>query len=525
MTRPALPDVTEPSPVSTLVPRATEWSELLFDQAPIGIGVAAVDGTLLAANVSLAAILGYERPSDIVGSSLNKFHAFPALAADILRERLEASGAQGVELDLVRSDGVDIAVSINARFLRNGPGGADTVVFSAEDITLERELRETSTQGQKMEAVVRFAGGVAHDYNNLLTSIIGEAQQLVADLSPGTDDADGARQIVESARRAGDITQRLLAFSRSDVSSTEVVDVNESLATIREAFENRLGGDVSLVLRLEEAVGNIRIDRSHLGQVLNNLLENACDAMPAGGRVVIETARASAPTDTEGIDFNPPVPPGRYISIAVGDNGIGMNAETRRRIFDPFFTTKPIGGGAGLGMTTVYGHVLRANGHISVLSAPAHGTLVRILLPIENNPTVAAREADPERDAEPQLSRRILVVDDEATVLRVMTKILRRAGYEVLQAPDAFAAQDIVRDSGGDLDLVVTDVMMPRMTGTELVQWLETHEPSLPVLMVSGYAENDLVQKWIDADPEVFLTKPFEPQELLTRVERRLLSS
>jgi CheY-like chemotaxis protein len=205
-----------------------------------------------------------------------------------------------------------------------------------------------------------------------------------------------------------------------------------------------------------------------------------------------------------------------------------MSPETRRCIFDPFFTTKPRGEGAGLGLATVYGLVLRANGHLAVISAPGWGTLVRVLLPVHQaraDATGSSPQAAASKPESPDRQQRILVVDDEGSVLRVMVKILRRAGYATIDARDAFEAQDRIRELGTGLDLLVTDVMMPRRTGTELARWMRERLPSIPVLLVSGFADDSLIREWVDADPDVFLPKPFAPDELIARVERRIAAA
>ena len=493
-----------------------------LSEAPIGLGLSSLDGRLLAANQALANILGFDEPEAIVGLSLSRFHAFPELAADMVRERLEEAGARHLELDLRRADGTEVIVSVNGTLRSLETQSEAVVVFSAEDVTRDREHRENSTQGHKMEAVVRFAGGVAHDYGNLLTSIIGEAQHLLADLEPGGEAAASATQILDSARRAGEITTRLLMFSRSDVSRQAVVDVRGAIGEMHPHLEQCVGPDTDVLLRLEGELGAVRIDPSHLEQILANLVENARDAMPGGGRIVIEASRIAAPADTDGLDFTPLVPAGHYVSIAVGDTGIGMNAETRRRIFDPFYTTKSLERGAGLGLTTVYGHMLRANGHIAVLSAPAHGTLVRLLLPPVAIGVGLVKERARRERTERTRPGVIVVVDDEAPVLRVMGKILKRAGYEVLEAPDGPEARRLIDRLEEPPDLLITDVMMPRMKGTELAAWVRGRWPGTPALLVSGYTDNEIVRPWVDADPDVFLTKPFEPEDFLARVERRI---
>ncbi len=508
------------SPTLTHVtpPRA----DTVLEEAPVGIGVASLDGRLLSANRALAGILGLRGEEDAEGMSLASFHRAPELAADVIRERLGNGVGEPLDLDIVRADGMDVTVSVRGR-LRTLPGSEQpVVVFSADDVTSAREDRERSTQSHKMEAVVRFAGGIAHEYNNLLAAIIGEAQELLA--GDYTDAMDGVSHILNAARRAGEITERLLVFSRSELSCDETLSLTDLISDLVGTLRMIAGQGVDVVLRLDRDAGLVRIDQERMTQVLLSLVENARNAMPGGGRIVLETANVSAPEDTDGMDYDPPVPPGDYVSIAVGDTGIGMNADTRRRVFDPFFTTKPLGRGAGLGLTTVYGHVLRARGHVSVISAPAHGTLVKILLPLHRSdstplpPELGRHVPGPKGGSEP----RILVVDDEAPVRRVMERALKRRGYDVVAAPSASSAMSIFRGSQPPFDVVITDVMMPGMDGAELARWIRSEQPGTSVLFVSGFADVPQISEWLAWDPDALLAKPFEVTELVRRVEDRL---
>ncbi len=484
---------------------------------PLGLGSALTDGTVVEANDALARLLGLPDASHLLGTSLAHFHRFPELAADVIAERLEEGAVEGLELDARRADGEPITVRIHA-WAEERAGEAPLVHFSMEDVTELSEERQLLSHGLKMEAVVRFAAGVAHEYNNLLTTIIGEARQLLDDHPESSE----AREVIRTARRAAEITRRLLVFSTSEVARNTVVNANEVVRAVAEAVREEVGDDVEVVVRTEEPLPTVFTDPAHLRQCLDALVGNALDAMPGGGRLVFETSIMDAPLDTEGLDFDRPVPPGRYVSVAVGDNGIGMNQETRRRIFDPFFTTKPLGGGAGLGLTTVYGHVLRAGGHVSVISAPAHGTVVRILLPMHGAaPTAPPRDTSPQALAVPDTGT-VLVVDDEPSLVRIMTRVLERFGYDVLTARDGHEAQAVVAEHDGPLDLLVTDVMMPHMRGTELAAWFRSARPDAAVLLVSGYTDSSEVQEWVDADPDVFLAKPFEPEEFLEAVRKRL---
>ncbi len=495
----------------------------MASHAPVGLAAVSMGGRLIQANDALAEILGCKDVAQLMATPLGAFHQVPELAAEIVLEHLEEGSFRGLEMEFRRLSGEAITARVSARV--SYLDGTPCILAAIEDVTSMKEEQRESSHSQKMEAVARFAAGVAHDYNNLLTAIIGEARQLLGDLPDEAEWRDSVTEILRAARRAGTITRRLLVFSKSEVTRTETVDLNAAVRSREPTLRRLLAGDVELELRLDPEAGPVRMDPRHIEQILHNLVSNARDAMPAGGRVVVETGAARAPDDTEGLDFHPPVESGEYTSLAVGDTGIGMNQETRRRIFDPFFTTKPIGGGAGLGLTTVYAQVRRAGGHISVLSAPAYGTLVRILLPVSThrNEEVAeaARRAPRAEESPDTRVRTVLVVDDERPVRRVMKKVLARMGCTVLEAPDAFAAQEVVKSHRGPIDLLITDVMMPRMKGTELAQWLASERPGVPVLLVSGYTDSPLIQEWVDRDPDVFLAKPFEPEELMEQVEKR----
>lgn len=500
-------------------------AEAVLQEAPLGLGIATLDGTLLSANPALAAILGLQPGQSPEGLCLGAFHRTPELAADVIRERLGNNVNEPLDLDIIRADGTEITVSLRGHLRTFGELREPAVVFSAEDVTSIREDRERSTQGHKMEAVVRFAGGIAHEYNNLLAAIIGEAEEILRDRD--SDVQDGIAHILHAARRAGEITERLLIFSKSELSCDEILSPRVLLEDMTEMLRATAGPDVDVVLRLEQSRAFVRIDQQRMREVLVSLVENARNAMPGGGRIVIETATASAPEDTAGIDYDPPVPPGEYVSIAVGDTGIGMNADTRRRVFDPFFTTKALGPGAGLGLTTLYGHVLRAQGHVSVISAPAHGTLVKILLPSHREaPTAPDPSAlPPSVIPEPgpaKADQRILVVDDEAPVRRVIERALQRGGYHVVGVPSASSAMQTLRRSDSGFDVVVTDVMMPGMDGGELARWIAMEYPEIPILFVSGFADAPQVSEWLSRDPEALLAKPFEAQELIKRVEHKL---
>ncbi len=519
-----LPELDEQPPsASALSSKAVQALErLVAGAAPIGLVAVRSDGAPLFANGALVRMLGYRDPKELLAVPLRKLHAHPESALEILMERAEDDSIDGVELDLLRKDGDRVHVRIHLRLLPV-PDGTVLFVASVEDVTVPREAQEAAVHTQKMEAVARFAAGIAHDYNNLLTSILGECTQVLSEPGGGAEVRGSVVRVMQAARRAAHLTQRLLVFAKSEVVRTETFDLAGEVAALRPSIEEMVSDDIALSWRSEGPTGTVRMARRHLEHIIAHLVANARDAMPAGGGIVVETGRVTAPEDTEGMEFHPPVPPGAYASLAVGDRGVGMSRETRVRMFDPFFTTKPVGQGAGLGLTVVYAMVQRAHGHISVMSAPAYGTVARILLPVhsaEEQPrpvaTVTRAQAAPAR------TRTVLLVDDDDAVRDVMVRFLRRADFHVLEASDALEAMKIVRSTPGRIDLLVTDVMMPHVKGTELAEWVAELRPETGILLVSGYIDSPKIQEWVETDPDIFLAKPFEPDELVRRVRQRL---
>lgn len=515
-----------PGPASSPASPAEAAARLVAETSPVGLFAVRDDGTPMFANGALARLLGYPSVERLIRAPLGGIHPHPTLALDILRERLEAGALQGIQTTLRRMDGGTVEARIHIRPLPL-PGGGLLLVGSVEDVSAPMQEQEETAHAQKMEAVSRFAAGVAHDYNNLLTSILGEGRQLLSELPESSPARGSAMAILQSAHAAARLTQRLLVFARSEVVPNEPLHLTTEVRALEGHLSSLLPDDVELRWNVEDEAGTISFPRRHLENLLANLVTNARDAMPAGGAVVVEVGRVTAPEDTEGMDFHPPVPPGAYASLAVGDRGVGMNRETRRRIFDPFFTTKPPGESSGLGLTTVHALVNRARGHIAVMSAPAYGTVVRVLFPLAEPgvtrgvPRGVARPgpvAQPVAAPQPTL----LVVDDDDAVRRVMVRYLSRSGFQVLEAADAFAAQALARAHKGRIHLLVTDVMMPRMKGTELAEWMAETRPETGILLVSGYLDSRTVQAWVDRDPEVFMAKPFEPEELAVRVRRRI---
>lgn len=380
--------------------------------------------------------------------------------------------------------------------------------------SLESELR----QSQKMEAIGRLAGGVAHDFNNMLTAIIGFASLLDQDL-PASDplraDVEGIQQAASSASA---LVSQLLAFSRRQVQKPQAVDVNEVVGRLVPMLRRLLGEQVILVTELDPGIGRVWADPGQIEQLIINLAVNARDAMPSGGALKITTRGTSIDGPTSAMRMG--LAPGRHLALRVEDEGIGMSPEVRDRIFEPFFTTKEPGRGTGLGMTTVYGIVAQSKGHIEVASEPNRGTTVQILLP-----TVTADVPDAAERTKPQEAPRgtetILLVEDEPTVRTLATTVLERSGYRVHAVASAAEALAQIAARMDSIDLLVTDVVMAAMSGTELARQVGAMRPALPVLFLSGYSEESLCQ--LGSSGEVaFLAKPFTPDAMVRAVRSAL---
>jgi two-component system cell cycle sensor histidine kinase/response regulator CckA len=385
------------------------------------------------------------------------------------------------------------------------------------DTTERNELEARLRQGAKMEAVGRLAGGIAHDFNNLLTAILGCCELLALELKERPDTWEDLEEIRGAATRAGSLTQQLLAFSRRQVLNPKVLDLNTEVENIRRMLSRLIGEDISLSTRLDPELGQIKADPSQLEQILLNLAINARDAMPDGGTLVIETANSDPPGEWNG-------PPQRCVMLLVRDTGIGMDAAIRSHIFEPFFTTKEIGKGTGLGLATVYGIVKQSGGYIIVDSAPGKGSVFKVYFPriqgLADRPKRAPR-LSPTRSG----TATILLVEDELAVRRLASRLLRQQGYTVMEAANGLEALRLASDQKGPIHLLLTDVVMPGMSGPELALHLGRDQSALKVIYMSGYADDALGKHGVLAEGTEFLQKPFTPHELTVRVRDSLQST
>lgn len=397
----------------------------------------------------------------------------------------------------------------------------DSVVWIARDITAQRQLQEQLQQAVKMEAVGRLAGGIAHDFNNLLTAILGTSAILLEELEEHSIHREDVSEIQRAAERASSLTRQLLAFSRRQVLQPRVIDLSTVVRSIDRMLLRLLGEDIQRQIALAPNLGRVRADPGQIEQVIVNLAVNARDAMPGGGILAIGTANVEL-AERDFPDF--PVIPGRYIRLGIRDTGHGMTPETRAHLFEPFFTTKDRGKGTGLGLATVYGIVKQSGGYIQVESSPGSGTEFRIYLPRVDAPLdEPISEGGAPADAEPE-GVTILLVEDEEPVRRMARRVLERNGYTVIDAASGEEGLRIAIDHDGELDLVLTDVVMPGISGPDLIQRLQRYRSDFAVIYSSGYTDEMVARHGLHDSGTAFLQKPFTPEHLINRV-RQVLST
>jgi nitrogen-specific signal transduction histidine kinase/ActR/RegA family two-component response regulator len=388
------------------------------------------------------------------------------------------------------------------------------------DITERQQLEDQLRQAQKMEAVGRLAGGVAHDFNNLLTVIQANTEFLLADLDMADPRREDAVEIRSSCDRAAGLTRQLLAFSRKQIIEPKPLDLRVVIAGMKSMLTRIIGEDVTLEIAVHDAVGCVMGDAGQIEQVLMNLVINARDAMADGGRILIELADVEL-TEQYAIADRVQVVPGSYVRIAVSDTGSGMTPEIRARIFEPFFTTKPVGQGTGLGLATAYGIIKQSAGHIWVYSEPGSGTTFKLYLPRIGTGRMAAAAVNavelPRRGSET-----ILLVEDEAALRSVARRMLTGQGYVVMEAANGREALDTAMKHPGRIDLVLTDVVMPEMSGGALAERLRGVRPEARILFMSGYTDGDIVRRGVLQPGITFIQKPFAAARLLEVVRDTL---
>ena len=495
----------------------------LVTNAPYGICRCDAVGKILDANPALLAMLGYSS-AELIGTHLGALYEDTQHWFD-LADRLRAGMPfYGLVVDWKRENGAAIAARISGRSVSNG-GKSRTFELFAEDVTERRALEQQVQQSHKMEAIGRLAGGIAHDFNNLLMVISGYSEFLLDRLGPDLTLRSPAQEIAGAADRASSLTRQLLAFSRKQMLTPKVLDLNGVVSENLKMLNRIIGEDIELVMIPAAGLGAVRADAGQIEQVIMNLAVNARDAMPGGGRLTIETSNLTI--DEEFARLHAPLLPGEYVVLSISDNGAGMDLETQSHIFEPFFTTKGLKG-TGLGLSTVYGIVKQSGGYIWVYSDAGKGTTFKVYLPrvAENFERTAQVAALPEPPAAPAAPGRetILLVEDENNLRYLARQFLEKQGYRVMEAPDGSVAMKMAAAHEGPIHLLLTDVIMPGMNGRELAQRLAEIRPDTKILYMSGYTENVIGRNGtLDAGIRL-LQKPFTLRDLKNTV-REVMNS
>jgi two-component system, cell cycle sensor histidine kinase and response regulator CckA len=515
-------DVSERKRADLALRESEERYRDLFDNASDLVCMAATDGSLLYVNKAWQQGTGYG--DDEIGRMqlLDLVHPDSRLYyADVVDRVLRGERLDHVELVFMPKAGTPITVEGNLSCtFKDGVPSAVRGIY--RDITERKRVEEQLRRAERMQAAGKLAGGVAHEVNNMMTGVIGFSEFVLRSLEPGDPRRADVEEVIKAGTRAADVTRQLLAFTRQQVLRPQMVQINAVVSEMEKMLRRSVGEDKLLELRLSPDAGEIRADRGQLEQVLINLVLNARDAMTGHGRVSIETAVAVWDEVYAQRHGGVDIPLGRYVMLAVSDNGCGMDGDVQERIFEPFFTTKPIGQGTGLGLSTVYGIVKQSGGYIWVYSEPGEGSVFKVYLP---QARVAADPDEPTPQAVTASGRgseTILVIEDENVVRNLACRGLRDHGYEVVQARNGAEALRYMRKHPRKIDLVVSDVVMPEMGGRELGQRLAIQDPDLPVLYMSGYTGEDVVQRGLLDPGAPFQQKPFTPAGLALKIRAML---
>jgi len=438
---------------------------------------------------------------------------------DLIRGVIErGERIRNVEVARRRKDGSGIEISLSAAPLFDAHGQVRGGMAVLADISERRSLEQQVRQSQKLEAVGRLAGGIAHDFNNLLTVIGGTTELMLARLPQSSPLLRNAEEVHKAAVRAGSLTQQLLAFSRKQVMEPRVLDLNGIASGMEKMLRRLIGEDIALSFSCAEDLGRVKVDPGQIEQVIMNLAVNARDAMPSGGRLMIETRNVTLDEAYAGRHIS--VRPGPYVMLAATDTGIGMPPDVQARVFEPFFTTKGPGKGTGLGLSTVYGIVKQSGGYIWVYSEPGRGTTFKVYLPrVEEE---ADRRGDEEAGEVPVGNETILLVEDEEMVRMVARRMLEKAGYTVIEASGGREALDLLERHPGAIDLLITDVVMPQMNGRQLAGQAGLLRSDMKVLFISGYTDHAIVRSGMLEEGLAFLHKPFSYQAFARKVRETL---
>jgi two-component system cell cycle sensor histidine kinase/response regulator CckA len=516
-------EITERKQAEEALVHSEENYRSLVQNAPVGIFRVSQDGErFLTVNRALVEMLGYDSEAELEAArpSADVFCAGAELQR-FLEQHCGQEPLEGVEMEWKRKDGTLFTVHLTGRSVGGGLGDLKSFEVVAEDVTRRRSLEQRLRQAERMEAIGRLAGGVAHDFNNMLMIIQGSTQLLLDCLGRNDPLRRNLEDVLKAGERAASLTRQLLAFSRKQVLQPAVLDLNVLVAEAARMLPPLLGQNIEMVLSLDPALGRVKADPGQVQQIIMNLAVNARDAMPEGGELVLATKNVALQEPIAG--GHDAIPPGSYVMLSVSDTGHGIDADIRSHIFEPFYSTKPRDKGTGLGLATVYGIVDQSGGHIQVETELARGTSFRIYLPRVADAVEVLR---PSKVLSGSLrgSETVLVVEDDDGVRKLTREFLKISGYTVLEARNGAEAIQIPARHAGPVDLLLTDVLMPGMNGREVAQQFVSLRPETKVLFMSGYTEDAITHLGILEPGVAFIEKPFSPDELARKV-RRVLGS
>jgi len=495
----------------------------LIDALPDAVTMTNLEGRVIFASSRALELHGFARVEEVLGKTLLELIAFEEREGALknLQKTFTEGAVRDVEYTLLRKDGTRFPGELSAAMVRDAKGKPKGFIAITRDVSVQKQLAEQYRQLQKMDAVGRLAGGVAHDFNNALTVIGGYTEMLLGEM-PANVSAHGKLETIrKGVEQASALTHQLLAFSRRQILQPRSLDLNGIIGEMRLMLVRLIGEDIAVEILPGEGLGRINADSGQIGQVIMNLVVNSRDAMPDGGKLVIETTNVEL--DEAYADSHVSVVPGSYVCLTVTDTGMGMDAATQERIFEPFFTTKEEGRGTGLGLPMVYGVVKQSGGSIWVYSEPGKGTTFKIYLPRMDMEAEAAEEpAVP--TSRLQGSETILVAEDRDDVRGLVCEALKAKGYLVLAASNGKEARALYERQPEVVNLLLTDLVMPGMSGKELAAAIWRNHPAVKVIFMSGYTERATFQTSILGEGEAFIQKPFGPEALARKV-REVLDS
>jgi PAS domain S-box-containing protein len=491
----------------------------LFENAKDILFTLDLEGRITSLNKSAEEVMGWSR-SEALQRNIKSLVAPEhfGLCGQMMRRILNEEPLQHFEISMLRKDGRRALLEASARLIRSN-GKKEGVQGIARDVTERRQLENMVRQSQKLEAIGRLSGGLAHDFNNLLCVISGHAEMLSERLKPASTALKSVNQIKKATDSAASLTRQLLAFGRKQVFHPQTLDLNAIVVESEKLLGRLIGEHIEFFTALDPTLGKVLVDPVQIEQVLVNLILNARDAMPKGGKLTIETSNIDLEEENE--SKSSLIPAGNYVMFAITDTGCGMDDETQSRIFEPFYTTKELGKGTGLGLATVYGIVKQSGGFIWVYSEHGRGTTFKVYLPRVENSVTALRPSDRHVDA-CKGTETVLLVEDAEPLRALIREFLKLGGYTVLEAENGKEAIRIAGAFGGPIHLLLTDVVMPRMGGQQLAGQLMSIRPATKVLYMSGYPNEGIAHSGILSAGVVLLEKPFT-REILTRRVRQVL--